>query len=172
MLLREEFWYCWWCRYAIFKLNVHVNNHEIVAKFFHISHNLTLYSKIVHKFTRILTVCSTYELTKQFMEICVNNCSIDLKKNNLYTWLNSVRSSKHECHRSISRLEVNIKMAWPCFLSSRAFCCIKICDLVIMTYLPNVLKATKAKLGFYYVFILLMIHEFLHLDRKVLLLAP
>ena len=28
--------------------------------------------------------CSTYELTKQFMEICVKNCAIDLKKNNLY----------------------------------------------------------------------------------------
>ena len=29
-----------------------------------------------------------------------------------------------------------------------------------MTYLPNVLKARKAKLVFHYVFILLMIHEF------------
>jgi hypothetical protein len=29
-------------------------------------------------------VCSSYELTKQFMKICVKNCAIDLKKNNLY----------------------------------------------------------------------------------------
>ena len=28
--------------------------------------NLTWYSAIVHKFTRIYSVCSTYELTKQF----------------------------------------------------------------------------------------------------------
>ena len=27
---------------------------------------------------------STYELTKQFVQICVKNCAIDLKKNNLY----------------------------------------------------------------------------------------
>ena len=43
------------------------NNYEVVVKFFHISHNLTLYSAIVNKFTRIYPVCSTYELTKQFM---------------------------------------------------------------------------------------------------------
>ena len=52
--------------------------------FFHISHNLTWYSAIVHKFTRIYPVCSTYELTKQFIEICVKNCAIDPKMNNLY----------------------------------------------------------------------------------------
>ena len=46
---------------------VQVNNYEIVVNFFHISHNLTWYSAIVHKFTRIYPVCSTYELTKQFM---------------------------------------------------------------------------------------------------------
>ena len=39
---------------------------------------------IVHKFTRIYPVCSTYELTKQFVQICVKNCTTDLKKNNLY----------------------------------------------------------------------------------------
>ena len=44
-----------------------VNDYEIVLNFFHISHNLTWYSAIVHKFTRIYPVCSTYELTKQFM---------------------------------------------------------------------------------------------------------
>ena len=42
-------------------------------------------SAIVHKFTKIYAVCSTYELTKQFMLICVKNCAIDLKKNNLYS---------------------------------------------------------------------------------------
>ena len=62
---------------------IQVNNHEIVVKFFHISHNLTWYSEIVQRFTRISKFCSTYELTKQFMEICVKNCAIDLKKNNL-----------------------------------------------------------------------------------------
>ena len=46
---------------------IQVNNYEIVVNFFHISHNLTWYSAIVHKFTTIYTVCSTYELTKQFM---------------------------------------------------------------------------------------------------------
>ena len=44
-----------------------VNNYEIVVNFFHISHDLTWYSAIVHKFARIYPVCSTYELTKQFM---------------------------------------------------------------------------------------------------------
>ena len=44
-----------------------VNNYEIIVKFFHICHNLTWYSAIVHKFTRLYPVCSTYELTKQFM---------------------------------------------------------------------------------------------------------
>ena len=47
--------------------SIQVNNYEIVVNFFHISHNLTWYSAIVHKFTRINPVCSTYELTKQFM---------------------------------------------------------------------------------------------------------
>ena len=44
-----------------------VNNYEIVVKVFHISHNLTQYSAIVHKFTRICPVCLSYELTKHFM---------------------------------------------------------------------------------------------------------
>ena len=43
------------------------NNYEIVVFFFHFSHDLTWYSAIVQKFTRIYPVCSTYELTKQFM---------------------------------------------------------------------------------------------------------
>ena len=42
---------------------VQVNNYEIIVNFFHISHNLTWYSAIVHKFTRILPVRSYYELT-------------------------------------------------------------------------------------------------------------
>ena len=36
-----------------FSYLVQVNNYEIVLNFFHISHNLTLYSAIVQKFTRI-----------------------------------------------------------------------------------------------------------------------
>ena len=48
-------------------LQLQVNNHEIVIKKFQILHNLTWYSAIVHKFTRIYQVSSTYELTKQFM---------------------------------------------------------------------------------------------------------
>ena len=44
-----------------------VNNYDIVVKIFHISHDLTRYSAIVHKFTRIHPICSTYELTKQFI---------------------------------------------------------------------------------------------------------
>ena len=72
----------------LFKVaNILVNNY-----FFHISHKLTRYSAIVHKFIRIYQnlpeftqfvrefVCSTYELTNQFMKIC----AINLKKNNLY----------------------------------------------------------------------------------------
>ena len=50
---------------------IQVNNHEIVVNFFHISHNLTWYSAIVHKFTRIYAVCSTYE---QHKTIHVNLC--------------------------------------------------------------------------------------------------
>ena len=46
---------------------VQVNKYEIVVKIFHISHNLTWSSAIVHKFTRIYQVFSTYELTKQIM---------------------------------------------------------------------------------------------------------
>ena len=47
--------------------DLQVNNYEIVIKFFDLSHNLTWYSTIVHKNTRFYQVCSTYELTKQFM---------------------------------------------------------------------------------------------------------
>ena len=47
-----------------------------------------MYTKLL-RFTRIYPVCSTYELTKQFMKICVKNCPIDLKKNNLYTRLST-----------------------------------------------------------------------------------
>ena len=61
-----------------------VTNYEMVVNLFQTSHNLTWYSASVHKFTSIYPVCSTYELTKQFMQICVKNCAIDLKKNNLY----------------------------------------------------------------------------------------
>ena len=43
---------------------VQVNNYNaIVVNVFHISHNLTWYSAIDHKFTRIYQVWSTYELT-------------------------------------------------------------------------------------------------------------
>ena len=52
--------------------------------FFHISHNLTWNSAIVHKFTRSYPVWSTYELTKHFMYLNLfKECAIDLKKNNL-----------------------------------------------------------------------------------------
>ena len=40
---------------------VQVNNYEIVVNFFHISHNLTWYSAIVHKFTRIYQACNSCE---------------------------------------------------------------------------------------------------------------
>ena len=63
-----------WCQ-------IQVNNYEIVVNFLHISHNLTWYSAIVHKFTRIYPVCSTYELTKQFMEKIAQSIS---KRINLY----------------------------------------------------------------------------------------
>ena len=52
--------------FDIFTL-LQVHNYEIIVKFFDISHNLTWYSAIVHKFTKIYLFCSTYELTKQFM---------------------------------------------------------------------------------------------------------
>ena len=38
----------------------------------------------IQQLSRIYPVCSTYELTKQFMPIWVKNCAINLKKNNLY----------------------------------------------------------------------------------------
>ena len=53
--------------YVLHWYYVQVNNYEIVVNFFHIRDNLTWYSVIVHKFTRNYPVCSTYELTKQFM---------------------------------------------------------------------------------------------------------
>ena len=74
---------------SAYLLGLLVNNYEIFINFFHISHNLTWYSAIVH-FTRIYPICWTYELTKQFMKICVKNCAIDLKKNNLYPELNAI----------------------------------------------------------------------------------
>ena len=74
-------WYGWTIK---LNLMLQVNYCEIVVHFFHISHNLTWCSTFVHKVTKIYPVCSTYELTKQFMWICVKNCAIDLKKNNLY----------------------------------------------------------------------------------------
>ena len=49
------------------KAVLQVDNYEILLNFFHISHNLTWYSVIVHKFTRIYLVCSIYVLTKQVM---------------------------------------------------------------------------------------------------------
>ena len=69
---------------AFCNLVLQVDNYEIVVSIFHISHILTWYSAIVHKFIRIYPVCSTYELTKQFMKIWVKNCAVYLKKNNLY----------------------------------------------------------------------------------------
>ena len=48
--------------------SIQVNFYKIAVSFFYKSHALTCYcSAIVHKFTRIYPVCSTYELTKQFM---------------------------------------------------------------------------------------------------------
>ena len=41
---------------------IQVNNYEIVVIFFHISHNLTGYSAIVHLFTKNYPVCWTYVL--------------------------------------------------------------------------------------------------------------
>ena len=73
---------------SIRKCVLQVSNYEIIVNFFLISHNLTWYSAIVHKFIRIYPVCSTYELKKQFMYICVKNCAIDPKKNNLYLFSN------------------------------------------------------------------------------------
>ena len=45
--------------------------------FFHISHT---YSAIVHKFTGIYPVCSSYELTKQFIKICVKLAQLISKR--------------------------------------------------------------------------------------------
>ena len=51
--------------FIICSVFVQVNDYEIDANSFHISHNLTWYcSAIVHKFTGINQVFSTYELTK------------------------------------------------------------------------------------------------------------
>ena len=50
-----------------FSIYIQVNNYEIVVNFIHTSHNLTWYSAIVHKATRIYPFCSTNELIKQFM---------------------------------------------------------------------------------------------------------
>ena len=41
-------------------LYIQVTNYEIVVNFFHISHKLTWYLAMVHKFTRIYLVCPTY----------------------------------------------------------------------------------------------------------------
>ena len=64
------------------------------------------FSNCSYVFARISKVCSFYELTKQFMEVCVKNCAIDLKKNNLYIdenfgsdsmMLDGIESLEHEC---------------------------------------------------------------------------
>ena len=59
--------YLYFFSISLYAKKFQVNNYEIVVNFLHISHNLTWYSAIVHKFTRIYPVCSTYELTKQFV---------------------------------------------------------------------------------------------------------
>ena len=51
---------------------VQVNNYEIVEDFLYFSHKLTCHSAIVHKFTRIYTVCSTTSRTDK--TIHVNLC--------------------------------------------------------------------------------------------------
>ena len=64
---------------------VQLNNFEIVVNFFHISHNLTWYSAIVHKFTR-LYLPSLFNLWTD-KTLRINLCKklrTDLKKNNLY----------------------------------------------------------------------------------------
>ena len=55
----------------IFLEMIQVNNYEFVVNFFHVSHNLTCYWAIVHKFNRI------YQ--KKIVLICVKNCVIYLK---------------------------------------------------------------------------------------------
>ena len=50
-------------------VTVQVNDYEIDVNFFHINHKLTFYClAIVHEFIIIYSVCSTYKLTKQFMQ--------------------------------------------------------------------------------------------------------
>ena len=51
------------------KIRLQINDYEIVINSFisAFSHNLTGFSAIVHKFTKIYPVFSNYELTKQFM---------------------------------------------------------------------------------------------------------
>ena len=75
-----------WCTWKI----IQVNNYEMVVIFFHISHNLTWYSTIAHKFTRIYPVFSTYELTKQIIcryhQICVKNVQ-SISKRITWMWL-------------------------------------------------------------------------------------
>ena len=51
-----------------------VNDYEIIIKFFHISHDVTWYSAIVHKFTIIHPVCSTYKTIH--VNLC-KNCPIE-----------------------------------------------------------------------------------------------
>ena len=49
---------------------VQVNNYEIIVKIFNISHNLTWYSAIVHKFTRIYPDFSTWTDKTIHVNLC------------------------------------------------------------------------------------------------------
>ena len=85
----------WTLIFCVFS-NLRVNYYEIVVNFFFIS---VITCHDIQHLSRIYPVCSTYELTKQFMEICVKNCAIDLKKNNLYK--NKVCSSPRQIDDNI-----------------------------------------------------------------------
>ena len=65
---------------------IQVNNYEVVLNFFHIRHNLTWYSTIVHKFARIYPVCSIHvNLCKKIAQLipkkitCTNFRTLEVK---------------------------------------------------------------------------------------------
>ena len=60
---------------------VQVNGYEIVENFFHISHILTWYSAIVHKFTSLFNLWTDKTI---HVNLYKKNGATDLKKNYLY----------------------------------------------------------------------------------------
>ena len=134
---------------------------------------MTWYSAIVHKFTRVYPVCSTSELTKQVMEICVKNCAIDLKKNNLYKlctsycYRDNLTYAKCENLWQSTHFGSNEEIMNFCFIKNKPVFCIHFLNTiplnflslstVVKSYLWYSLLVLNSKKGWMHFFLILRI---------------